>query len=115
MYGVFSFLGEFVSLLFTGRANLCSFNLAEQPNTRVLFERVLPGLAAADARDVWQRFQTYETLAGDLPAVARVEERRSAAFPSEFNDHPIRHMVVRPVVVCQLKGGAAFRWGVSNI
>ena len=43
--------------------------LPEQHNTRSLFERVLSNMATSEGRDVWQRFQTFESLNGDLSTV----------------------------------------------
>lgn len=56
--------------------------VAEDNNTRVLFERVLSsgGLTPQLSVDVWNRFLEFESNIGDLSSIVKVERRRSAVL-----------------------------------
>lgn len=62
--------------------NLYDFVLAEDNNTRVLFERVLSsgGLTPQLSVDVWNRFLEFESNIGDLSSIVKVERRRSSVL-----------------------------------
>lgn len=71
---VFSrFLPSFRGVLFI-------ISIAEDNNTRVLFERVLSsgGLTPQLSVEVWNRFLEFESNIGDLSSIVKVERRRSA-------------------------------------
>lgn len=58
------------------------FFVAEDNNTRVLFERVLSsgGLTPQLSVEVWNRFLEFESNIGDLSSIVKVERRRSSVL-----------------------------------
>ena len=58
------------------------YNLNEDNNTRVLFERALTSdaLSPEQTVEIWNKFLEFETNIGDLPGIIKVEKRRAAAF-----------------------------------
>ncbi len=54
-------------------------HIAEDNNTRVLFERVLTSgqLEGEKSQEVWNRFLDFEAEVGDLASILKVEKRRT--------------------------------------
>lgn len=66
------FLLEYVNFL---------MNLGDNVNTRALFEKVLSTIPSSEAPEIWNAFQKFETLFGNLETVTNLEHRRSDAYP----------------------------------
>jgi len=66
------FLLEYVNFL---------MNLGDNVNTRALFEKVLSTIPPSEAPEIWNSFQRFETLFGNLETVTNLERRRSDAYP----------------------------------
>jgi len=66
------FLLEYVNFL---------MNLGDNVNTRALFEKVLSTIPPSEAPEIWNAFQKFETLFGNLETVTNLEQRRSDAYP----------------------------------
>jgi len=57
-------------------------NLGDDVNARALFEKVLSTIPAERAPEIWNAFQKFETLCGNLDTIIKLEKRRSDAYPT---------------------------------
>jgi len=58
------------------------FNIQDQNNLRVVYEKVLGVVAEDQAIEIWNSFQKFETLYGNLESNIGTEKRRSDYYPN---------------------------------
>eukprot|EP00117_Sycon_ciliatum_P001279 scpid51332/ scgid7007/ Cleavage stimulation factor subunit 3; CF-1 77 kDa subunit; Cleavage stimulation factor 77 kDa subunit len=61
-------------------------SLNEDNNTRVLFERLVGGLAEDKSRELWDIFRRFESSVGDLSSLLKVEKRMTEVFSKSIEN-----------------------------
>uniref|UniRef100_A0A6B2KZI8 Suppressor of forked domain-containing protein n=2 Tax=Arcella intermedia TaxID=1963864 RepID=A0A6B2KZI8_9EUKA len=57
-------------------------SLGDDVNARALFEKILSTLPAEKAPEIWNSFQKFEILCGNLESIIKLEKRRSDTYPT---------------------------------
>lgn len=57
------------------------YHQSEDSHMRVLFEKILANLPPSQSLELWNRFIKFETICGNLEPAAKLQTRRSHAFP----------------------------------